>query len=141
MTLHDYIWSLDICSSLLICWLPYVYNDILFITITSVFELSEKTCVSPCFSLKVGRRDMTCFLFHKKYVTEVMICLLCIYDTETFLLYLLLVDIVACDLYFDSHILLFLIIILILIIHINCINCVYVREYYQYSLTHNKSLF
>ena len=69
-----------------------------------------------------------------------MLRLSCEYDTETILLYLLLVDIVACDFYFDSHILLYLIITLILIIHINYNNCVYVREYYKYSLTHNKSL-
>ena len=49
---------------------------------------------------------------------------------------LLLVDVVVCDLYFDSHILLCLFITLVLII----IQCVYVREYYEYSLTANKSL-
>ena len=57
--------------------------------------------------------------------------------------FLLLVDIMACDLYFDSHILLYLIIILILIRHItciNCINCIIMREYHRYSLTVNKSL-
>ena len=84
----------------------------------------------------MGRSAMAYFhLLHSGYDTEVMIL---VYDMEMLLLYLLLVDIVACDLYFDSHILLSLIITLILIIHINCINCVYVREYYEYSLTHNK---
>ena len=62
-----------------------------------------------------------------------------LYDTTA--IFLLLVDIVACDLYFDSHILLYLIITLILISHIICINCINVREYHRYSLTANKSLF
>ena len=64
--------------------------------------------------------------------------------TEPILLYLLLLRAnVVCDLYFDSHILVVLIITLILIIHIIHIigiKCVYVREYYEYSLTANKSL-
>ena len=62
-------------------WLPNIYNGILFVTITSVFELSEKTYVSPCFSLKVGRSDMTCFLFRKKYDAEVMLRVVLRYDT------------------------------------------------------------
>ena len=62
------------------------------------------------------------------------------YGIDTTLFLLLLVDVVVCDLYFDSHILLCLFITLILIIHIICIQCVYVREYYEYSLTANKSL-
>ena len=79
---------------------------------------------------------MACFrLLRSGYDTEVMFL---VYDTETLLL--LLVDIVVCDLYFDSHILFVLIIIFILIIHITCINCINVREYYGYSLTANKSL-
>ena len=56
------------------------------------------------------------------------------------IVFLLLLVIVVCDLYFDSHILIVLIIILILIIHIISITCVYVREYYEYSLTAIKSL-
>ena len=89
-----------------------------------------------CFSLKVGRGVMACFRFLCSGCdTEVM----CMYVTESILLYFL-VDIVVCDLYFDSHILLCLFITLILIIHIICIKCVYVREYYEYSLTANKSL-
>ena len=39
-------------------------------------------------------------------------------------LILLLLDIVVCDLYFDSHILVVLFVILILSIHIHCINYV-----------------
>ena len=85
---------------------------------------------------------MACFcLLRSEYDTEVMILIRirCRYDTTLFLL--LLVDIVACDLYFDCHILLYLIITLILIIHINCINCISVGEYHGYSLTVCKSLF
>ena len=48
---------------------------------------------------------------------------------------------VACDLYFDSHKLLYLIITLIVISYFICINCIIVREYHRYSLTANKSLF
>ena len=70
---------------------------------------------------------------------EVMLHLLHEYDTT--LSFFLLSYILACDLYFDSHILLYLIITLILIIHINCINCISVREYPGYSLTVYKSLF
>ena len=46
----------------------------------------------------------------------------------------------ACDSYFDSHILFYLIITLLLVNHTNCINCINVREYHGYSLTDNKSL-
>ena len=58
---------------------------------------------------------MVCFhLLHSGYDAEVIIL---VYDMETILLYffLLLVDIVLGDLYFDSHLLLYLIITLILI--------------------------
>ena len=82
---------------------------------------------------------MACFrLLRVGYDTEV----LCIYGTETGLIVFLLVllNIMECDLYFDSHILLCLFITLILFIHIICIKCVYVREYFEYSLTTNKSL-
>ena len=48
--------------------------------------------------------------------------------------------IMVCDLYFNSHILLCLCITLILILYIISIKCVYVREYYGYSLTAIKSL-
>ena len=48
--------------------------------------------------------------------------------------------IMVCDLYFNSHILLCLCITLILILYIISIKCVYVREYYEYSLTAIKSL-
>ena len=48
--------------------------------------------------------------------------------------------IMVCDLYFNSHILLCLCITLILILYIISIKCVYVREYYEYSLTTIKSL-
>ena len=85
---------------------------------------------------------MACFrLMHSGYNTEVMILIQIQYGYDTTLFLLLLVDIVACDLYFVSHILWYLIITLILIIHINCINCISVREYHRYSLTANKSLF
>ena len=70
---------------------------------------------------------------------EVMILIQIRYGYDTTLFLLLLVDIVACDLYFVSHILLYLIITLILIIHINCINCISVGEYHEYSLTVCKS--
>ena len=62
------------------------------------------------------------------------------YGTDTTLFLLLLGANVVCDLYFDGHILLCLFITLMLIIYIICIRCVYVREYYEYSLTANKSL-
>ena len=52
----------------------------------------------------------------------------------------LLLNVMVCDLYFDSHILLCLCITLILILYVISIKCVYVREYYEYSLTANKSL-
>ena len=87
---------------------------------------------------------MACFrllsVAYVGYDTEVI----CVYGTEPVLLYFfycLLLIIVVCDLYFNSHILIVLIISFMLITYIPCINCVYVREYYQYSLTHNKSLF
>ena len=62
---------------------------------------------------------------------ELMILIWIWYGYDTSLFLLLLVDIVACDLYFVSHILLYLIITLILIIHINCINCISVAEYHD----------
>ena len=62
---------------------------------------------------------------------------MCVYRISAMLFLLLLVGVVVCDLYFDSHILLGLFITLILII----IQCVYVRECYEYSLTANTSLF
>ena len=52
----------------------------------------------------------------------------------------LLLNVMVCDLYFDSHILLCFCITLILILYVIGIKCVYVREYYEYSLTVNKSL-
>ena len=90
----------------------------------------RSTCAMACFRLsRVG------------YDTEV-ICVYGIgYGTDTTLFLLLLSANVVCDLYFDSHILVVLIITLILIIHIIhiiSIKCVYVREYYEYSLTANK---
>ena len=62
------------------------------------------------------------------------------YRTDLIIFHLLLLNIMECDLYFDSHILLCLFLTLILIIHIICIKCVFVGEYYEYSLTVNKSL-
>ena len=62
------------------------------------------------------------------------------YGTDTSLFLLLLSANVVCDLYFNSHILVVSIIIPILINHIISIKCVYVREYYEYSLTAIKSL-
>ena len=75
--------------------------------------------------------------------------LLCGYDTEVIYAYMirkqsycleLFSIIVVCDLCFNSHILLCLCITLILILYIISIKCVYVREYYGYSLTAIKSL-
>ena len=67
---------------------------------------------------------MACFrLLHIGYDTEVI----CVYSTEPVLLYFfycLLLIIVVCDLYFDSHILIVLIIYLLLSNYIHCINCV-----------------
>ena len=51
------------------------------------------------------------------------------------------INIGAYDSYMDDYILLFIIISLLIIAYVNGVNCVYVREYYKYSLTHNKSLF
>ena len=82
---------------------------------------------------------MACFhLLHSGYDTEVILCIQ--YGSSLIIFLLLLIDIVVCDLYFDSHILFVLVIILLLIIHITCINCINVRESYEYSLTANKSL-
>ena len=79
---------------------------------------------------------MACFhLLRDGYDTEVI----CVYITEL-VFYCLLVIIVLCDLYFDSHILLCWCITLIFILYVISIKCVYVREYYEYSLTVNKSL-
>ena len=83
---------------------------------------------------------MACFhLMRNGYDAEVMIPIY-VTGTDLILSLPLLVNIVLCDLYLDSHILLYLIITLLLIIHSNCIHCLYVREYHAYSLTHNKSL-
>ena len=54
--------------------------------------------------------------------------------------FLLLVYILACDLYFENYMLFILIITLLIINHINCINYPNVREYHRYSLTAYKSL-
>ena len=114
---------------------------ILFYLSPSLPCWSKKTYVTLCFLLKVGRSAMACFcLLHSGYDMEVMILIRIQYGYDTTLFLLLLVDIVACDLYFVSHILLYLIITLILIIHINCINCISVGEYHGYSLTVYKSL-
>ena len=79
---------------------------------------------------------MACFsLLHDGYEREVI----CVYVMEP-VFYCLLLNIMECDLYFDSHILLCLFLTLILIIHIVCIKCVFMGEYYEYSLTVNKSL-
>ena len=77
-------------------------------------------------------------LLHSGYDTEVMILIRIRYGYDTTLFLLLLIDIVACDLYFVYT--LYLIITLILLIHINCINCISVGEYHGYSLTVCKSL-
>ena len=96
--------------------------------------------VALCFSLKVGRSAMACFHL-LRCGSDVAFNAQIRYGNDTTLFLLLLVDIVACDLYFDSHILFVLIITLILIIHINYINCISVREYHGYSLIVCKSLF
>ena len=47
---------------------------------------SKKTYVAPCFSLKIGRSDMTCFLLLCiRYDTEVMFHLLYGYDTDIYI--------------------------------------------------------
>ena len=47
--------------------------------------LSEKTYVAPCFSLKIGRSDMTCFLLlHSRYDMEVMFHLSYGYDMDIY---------------------------------------------------------
>ena len=51
------------------------------------------------------------------------------------------INIGAYDSYIDDYILLFIIISLLIFAYVNGVNCVYVREYYKYSLTHNQSLF
>ena len=64
--------------------------------------LSEKTYVAPCFSLKIGMSDMTCFLLlHNGYEMEVMFCLsygdtiqIFIYDTS--MLFIILANTRAC---------------------------------------------
>ena len=70
------------------------------------------------------------------YGSDVHIC----YGIDTTLFLLLLLNVMVCDVYFAGHILLCLCITLILILYVICIKCVYVREYYEYSLTTNKSL-
>ena len=70
------------------------------------------------------------------YGSDVHIC----YGIDTTLFLLLLLNVMVYELYFDSHILLCLCITLILILYVIGIKCVYVREYYEYSLTANKSL-
>ena len=109
---------------------------LVILIITSVFEWCVKAYHALCFPLKVGRSAMACFcLLHVGYDTEVI----CIHITEP-VFYCSLLIIVLCDLYFDSHILLCLCITLILILYVISIKCVYVREYYEYSLTTIKSL-
>ena len=50
--------------------------------------LSEKTYVAPCFSLKIGRSDMTCFLLLCiTYGTEVMLRLSYGYDMDIYIRY------------------------------------------------------
>ena len=85
-------------------------------------------------------------LLHSEYDTEVMFRLQYRYDVDVLLRYQYIFSfiklyLVACDLYFDSHKLLYLIITLILISYFICINCIIVREYHRYFLTANKSLF
>ena len=103
--------------------------------------LSEKTYVVLCFSLKMGRSVMACFhLLQCGSDDTFTVWLRCSYIRYQYAFSCLMLYIMVCDLYFDSHILLYLIITLILIIHINCINCISVGEYHGYSLTVCKSL-
>ena len=45
--------------------------------------LSKKTSVAPCFSLKIGKSAMACFLLlHSGYDAEVMFCLSYEYGTD-----------------------------------------------------------
>ena len=84
---------------------------------------------------------MACFLFLcSGYDTEVMIRLSYGMDIILVCLFILLVSRRACDSYFDSYIIFFLIVTLLIVNHINCVNCINVREYHGYSLTTNKSL-
>ena len=84
---------------------------------------------------------MACFCLSRVgYDTEVICIYGMGYGTDTTLFLLLFSANVICDLYFNSYLLVVLIIILLLIIYLISIKCVYVREYYEYSLTAIKSL-
>ena len=99
-------------------------------------KLSVKAFRNLCFPLKVGRSAMACFhLLCDGYNTEVI----CVYVTEP-VFYCLLLIIVLCDLYFDSSHLIMLMYNSYIHSLCNSIKCVYVREYYAYSLPANKSL-
>ena len=62
------------------------------------------------------------------------------YGRSLIVFLLIWLSIMVCDLSFNSHILLCLCITLIFILYVIGIKCVYGREYYEYSLTANKSL-
>ena len=58
----------------------------LYTILPSLPCLSKKTYVAPCFSLKIGRSDMTCFLLlRSRYDMEVMFWLLYGYDTDIYI--------------------------------------------------------
>ena len=83
---------------------------------------------------------MACFhLLHSGYVGTVRKSYAYTIRKQSYCIVLFSI-IMVCDLYFNSHILLCLCITLILILYLISIKCVYVREYYEYSLTANKSL-
>ena len=109
------------------------------ITITSIW-IGVKACRALCFPLKVGRSAMACFrLLHSGYVGTIRKSYAYTIRKQSYCIVFFSI-IMVCDLYFNSHILLCLCITLILILSIISIKCVYVREYYEYSLTTIKSL-
>ena len=58
----------------------------LILYIPSLPCMSEKTDIAPCFSLKIGRCDMTCFLLLCiRYDREVMFRLLYGYNTDIYI--------------------------------------------------------
>ena len=59
----------------------------LYTILPSLPCLSEKTYVAPCFSLKIGRSAMACFLLLcMEYDMEVMFCLSYGYGTDIYMI-------------------------------------------------------
>ena len=116
-------------------WITFIYQNCLFLVLIKVYKniLECFVMLWPIFVYCIVSMIWK-WWFSYKYDADV---LLWYQDIFSFIkLYL-----VACDLYFDSHKLLYLIIPLIFISYFICINCIIVREYHRYSLTANKSLF